>query len=1242
MNKLKHIAATLLFCIGGSSFAVAQTDVTATYIQNPGFEDDYVRFLAINTGSNDRGVEKPNGWSVEWYQSAKDQNGMTYVATEMNQDGQVWSAPSGKAYFGRMRWQNATLYLRQTMRDLRPGKYTLNFKAIAYTNGGGTMSVSVAGQTKSVNVGSTNPSSWNDYSIDFTIADGQKYATIEVKAERTKDLFKYGIDEFTLSYDGSTYYPSIISKAQTLYNDNKDWATDADALAQAITDNSGKADVADINAAIVALETAMATFKDANTVDMTSRIVNPTFDSNISGWTCTGSDGKFQHQTSSQVNFTGGFMESWRNAWVGTWNHKNFDASQTITGLPKGEYTIKAAILAQMQGSKETFGSESTYKNKKHGGPYYIDNEHGVWLYGTSGSTTSTCWANSENSTLISGVGAEYRTATVDVQDGTLTIGFKGVGSTNGGTELGTYANWVACDNWTLSYFGFDPTTLLSDLTALKSEAEALLANAEYVNVTGSERTALEAAKGVTPEEKKTALETAISNLQAAMNTFKAAKTSYDNFVEEKATADKFGISIEAPTSAADAVAKMQQLNVDEYTKVTGEYTTSIELGSWTTSGAANFDNEHWSGTKRNYLNQDDSNGKGWNSNSWTMTCEQTITLPAGEYVFKAAGRKSTNAHLNLVVKNGETTIGTVSNFPNGNVGLGITTDGEASFDEGKTYANNNNGKGWQWRFVPFTLDAETDVTISINAGADAIHNWASFGDYTVMAKPSLAASKSAYNQVCANADDAIAAFPVAACAEIAAVKTAKTVSEETIEAYDNATLAVTAAVEALAAVKAKYQTLVDAKNAAQEELPYASASKYAALTAAKAVETTSETTATDAETYTANITSALRAYYESNGKAEGVTGAVDCTDKVANADFSDGLNGWTSSQGGGALQTLNGETWTNADGSAGGHYYDYNNDGANNQHGYQTVTGLVPGKYIVTLKARAKSGFYLYMMINDKQVVDIKEIGNTGGVFNRGWNDYTAEFVVDKAGSVKIEVANTPPSNQAGWFGFGDVRLVKIADLDAVTLDEATDNTITAGVAKVTLKRNIVADVWNTLVLPFDMTNEEVGTVFGEGAQVAEFSNTEGVNVNFDTTEEGIKANTPVLLKADAATEFSFNGYTLVVGEPKAAGTEYDFVGSYNASYNLNEGEYMLNGSKFWKEEDDGYYIKGFRAYLKAKAPSAAKSLNLVIDGQTTGLKLNTVTGDVEGETYNIAGQKVTDTYKGIVIKNGRKSVRK
>ena len=82
----------------------AQTDVTSTYITNSGFEGDYQRFLDINT---DRGVEKPVGWSVEWYQNNNDKNGMTYVAESMTQDEKTWNAKSGKAYFARMRWGNA-------------------------------------------------------------------------------------------------------------------------------------------------------------------------------------------------------------------------------------------------------------------------------------------------------------------------------------------------------------------------------------------------------------------------------------------------------------------------------------------------------------------------------------------------------------------------------------------------------------------------------------------------------------------------------------------------------------------------------------------------------------------------------------------------------------------------------------------------------------------------------------------------------------------------------------------------------------------------------------------------------------------------------------------------------------------------------------------------------------------------------------------------------------------------------
>lgn len=784
---------------------------------------------------------------------------------------------------------------------------------------------------------------------------------------------------------------------------------------------------------------------------------------------------------------------------------------------------------------------------------------------------------------------------------------------------------------------------LLDDFTlsyeSVKDYANMCLNADEYKNISGEEKTSLQTAINTGSEEE----------IFKAVSTFTSAKSAYDNYAEEAAVAEKFGLKVEAPATAAAATEALKTLNVAEYNAATKDYTAAIELGEWTTTGASKFSNEHWSGETRSYLNQDDSNNQGWNSNSWTMTCKQTLTLPAGKYVFKAAGRKSEVAFMKLSVKNGETVVGEVSNFPNGNVGLGITTDGKASFDSNDQFANKNNGRGWQWRFVPFTLDDDTQITFDIEAGADVIHNWASFGDYTVMAKPSVATSTAAYNQAVKAANEALAveANKVVTGDELTKLNAALSADKgTTMESIDAATKNIQECATAFTAAQPKYQALVDAKKLEQEELAYASKAKFTEFTTSK--EATA-TTAADAETKANAIISARRAYVESNGKAEGVVGAEDCTSMVKNPTFtaSDGkgsLDGWDRSQTGGEEGALNGEIWTNADGKKVGYYYDYNNNGANNQRVYQEVTGLTPGKYIVTVKARAKQGFWMYLRINDKNATDINEIGNTGGVFDRGWNDYTAEFTVGADGKVKIEVANMPSSNQAGWFGFGDVRLVRLSE--AVTLDEAADNVIEAKeAADVTLKRKFVANKWNTLVLPFAVSDADVKTTFGADAKIVKYSNADDVNINFTTSTKDIEANVPVLIMpaaVNAKNTYTFNSVSIVVADPKADGTNYSFVGSYKP-YNLVNDDYMLYADKWWKRETgDTYTIKAFRAYIKANTPAAAKQLNLVIDGQTTGLKLNTVNGNIEGETYNIAGQRVANSYKGLIIKNGKKIIKK
>lgn len=978
MKHLNFLVASLLLLSGGVNSVVAQTDVTDTYLKNPGFEDGFTRFFNIkNTDSDKRGVEKPTGWSVEWYQDGKDSNGMTFVSENMNQDNVNWTAKSGSSYFARMRWETSTLYLRQTLRNLKPGKYTLSFYAAGFSEDAenNTLKVNIGGKTQIVETTTTDVCTWKDYSIDFEMADNEKYATIEVVAQKTVagKCFKIGVDEFKLTYDGTSYYQTLIEKAKALYNDNKDWAKDAETLNSVITANSEKTDISEINEAIGTIEKAMTTFKQANTVDVTSKIVNPNFDSDISGWTCAGGDGNnYQYNKLSLNNVSGGALEKWRNAWNGGYNQKNFEVSQKLTALPKGEYTIKAAIWATMQGVVETLGAKednskhivTACKNKKHGGPYYIDDEHGVWLFGTSGENTDMDWANTENKDLVSDAGAEYRTAVVNVQDGNLTIGVKGFGSENGGSQLGTYANWVACDNWTISYFGFDPTTLLSQISNLKNEAAELLNSEEYKNVIGSERTDLEGLQDINPAETKTELDAAVAKIESAIAAFKDAKSSYENLLSEQA-------------------------------------------------------------------------------------------------------------------------------------------------------------------------------------------------------------------------------------------------KEETT-------------------------------------LAYASKDKFTALTNAKAVA--DATSKSDAEAKIAAIIAARRAYVESNGLAEGVEGSEVCSNKLQVTVADKEMPGISYSE----IRVNNGEGATDSEGNKTQNYFDTSGAfwGSDSKpaHMTQDLTGLKAGKYLLTVQARGASILNKLELTAGSNSMSLS-VQTPTNLYGNNWDDYSLETVVGKNGDLTIKIAGQTNKKES-WFSFNNFRLVRLGDLDAVTLDEAADNTIAAGLANVTLTRTLAAGMWNTMVLPFDLTAEEVATVWGDDVKVAKFSNEDAETINFATGDNTIKANVPVLIKPATVSEdntYTFDGVTLQEGEAKAEGTNYSFVGSYSP-YNLVNDDYMLYKDKWWKTEDgDSYKIKAFRAYIKANdATQAAKSLNLVIDGQTTGLKLNTVTGDVDGETYNLAGQRVADSFKGIVVKNGKKVINK
>lgn len=978
-----------------------------------------------------------------------------------------------------------------------------------------------------------------------------------------------------------------------------------------------------------------------NPLDMSYLITNPDFDARgnqnglgaVKGWNGSpGADGRHYVSCAEKYN-------------------TDFDVYQEKTGLPNGRYRLSC------QGFYRAGGGDSKDKDTKNA-ILYANAEETPLMNILEEEGKYSVKPNNMAQAQESFSAGLYKNNSVEVTvvDGTLRFGIK--------KSKQIAADWTIFDTFRLEYLGKVDlnAAAAAEFKVLQDEGNALLQDPAYAIVKDTKE--YEALQTVI---KKTATADNLAELKAeyysAKNAFVDLKVSYEAwdaaYAAEKTVLEGLGIADQfatRPNTAAEAAKGAQTMNVAEYDAVVKDYTTAIKLGNWTTSGAANFNNEHWSGKVVNYLNQDDSNGKGWNANSWSMSASQEITLPAGDYVFKAAGRKSADATMTLSVKNGETSLGEVVNFPSGNRGRGIATDGTASF-EGASYACKNEGYGWQWRFVPFTLTEETTITISIEAGANLIHNWASFGDYSVMAKPNTAASEVAYNQAVDAANAALnnEANQVVTGEERTKLNEAIAADKgTTVESIDAATAAVKAATETYVASVASYQALADAK-AMELDFAYASEEKKTAF--AEALQVEAATSAKDATDKTNAIYTAARAYAESNGKAEGVKGAVDCTASVVNANFADKLNGWSSSQNGGNLQTLSGESWTTSEGVTKTPYYDYWNGSANNQHAYQNVSGLQAGKYIVTIKARALAGFNLFMLINDEKKVDINEIGNTGGLFGNGWNDYTAEFEVGNDGMVKLEVANMPAQNQAGWFGFGDVRLFKVADLDAITLSENETCTPEAKVADVTLNRTLTTH-WNSIVLPFAVNKKQIAAQFGEGTVIAAYKDATidetFTTLNFEVVDE-MQANVPYLIKpTQAGSTYTFEGVAIKPADNLEAGEgEIKFVGNYENGKQLAEGDYFIDANRnLFYSANGTETMKAFRAIFVSTTAAPAKAMFFSIrgnSGETTGIEdVKTLAGKTF-DVYSIDGMLVrknatslSGLAKGVYVVNGKKYIAK
>ena len=402
----------------------------------------------------------------------------------------------------------------------------------------------------------------------------------------------------------------------------------------------------------------------------------------------------------------------------------------------------------------------------------------------------------------------------------------------------------------------------------------------------------------------------------------------------------------------------------------------------------------------------------GWGgTNSYQSAAE--VVLPAGYYIMKAHAYNG----------------GTATQFASK---LGFTTADKAYTSTKNSFALNE----WVEDVVEFTLESETAGHFTIGgaavSGGSGANGKVFFDNITLerqdlftavnnnLAKE-IAAAKEIANAGLAPTADLLAAIATAEAA------TTKTDYKEILAAIEPLKAAVAtyndvnAHFVAFADAKAKYAT-IDTK--------YASDEKIAAV---NAIAEKTPATADEADALKADYIKAVRSLVESNALAEGVEGATNYTESIKNAN-AEALDGWTIALGEinkGAIKVLNNEPFTDAEGNSTHSYFDGGswNDNAWDVTFSQDVT-LPKGKYLLTATSRASVDITSFALFAGEARAEMKHVGASGELFDRGWNDNSVEFEVTEDDAVVNLGVQGVTDKQHQWMSFTRFRLVKVGEV--------------------------------------------------------------------------------------------------------------------------------------------------------------------------------------------------------------------
>jgi hypothetical protein len=293
-----------------------------------------------------------------------------------------------------------------------------------------------------------------------------------------------------------------------------------------------------------------------------------------------------------------------------------------------------------------------------------------------------------------------------------------------------------------------------------------------------------------------------------------------------------------------------------------------------------------------------------------------------------------------------------------------------------------------------------------------------------------------------------------------------------------------------------------------------------------------------------------------------------------------------------------------------------------------------------------------------DGGVYDVITFNGAGEIQNDA-NTYAGALVVADFATAEV---TSKYNNYAITCPGGSVKILGAA----VVLDDSKTIEIAAAAPGATVSfttRKLNTEMWNALVLPFNITVEKLSAAFGYAViDVLDESANDG-NVHFKLKVSGeIAANTPFLIyPSDSKNNLNqvvFEDVDVVAvdGENVYAedGSHNKFVGTYQTTSLFGSDKLKYLSKNMWYDvskytEAKPCNIKPLRGYLDLTGNAAGSRAIIFIeepDGTTTAIQA--VTGDKIGSDvkadgwYTIGGMKLqgAPTQKGIYINNGKKIV--